>query len=229
MRNFKNEYQKLIDSVNLNKNDYEEIKDQIYMLKKSKCSLKILSTCVTIIVIFLVVTLVANADKIVRYFKNTNNVSENTNALKQEFMVDVKLDKDYDSNLFVNDNYYKKEEIETKLNLILLKNKMLEDNLFKVITYNVKDNKIAKASFELVNISTKYDSEDVSFFVGGYNANYKYYYLKNLDTEALIIGVGYEPQMHIVDLVYDNVVYEMEFERTTSLKEIKNFLNNFTI
>lgn len=161
--------------------------------------------------------------------KKDNLPAEESN--EKHVLFDNKLDKDYDSKLFIKDKYYTYTEIEERLQLKLLNNKNFNSNLYKVADLTEKDGKIAKLSFGQVkpdkslerekylfgvSISTKYYDEDdtiIAITHGGLEG-YIEYYIKSLNRVALVDKPkgDYTCGPTNVYFSYNDVVYILNFQ-----------------
>lgn len=153
-------------------------------------------------------------------------------SAEKQILFDNKLDKEYDSDLFKENNYYTYEEIEEKLELKLLKNKNFDSNIYLLTNLKINNDKIAQVSFWQTNsdkssktflekywfyftINTNYSNEETTAaIIGGKGGEYREHYIKSLNSIALIT----KPSSSVkcgptrVHFSYNNIIYSMRFE-----------------
>ncbi len=253
MKEFDKKYKKFINSVNLSDNDYQEIKKNILLNNTKKFSFKLKYALLLFLVLFISVFGVVNADKIIKHFNIvTNDGMPFEKSHDKSFISNGVIDKSYPKDLFTENSYYTYNEIEKKLGVHLLKNKYLDSDLFLLHNLKIKKDMIAFAGFTLVNkdkpeinkfknirmslsINTKYSSEPSELNIKGANIYYEEYYIKSLNTEALIVTNSKEfASLVIIEFTYENISYELEldslnFNDENQVQNIHNILESFSL
>ncbi len=245
MKNFEAKYKKLIDEVDLNNQEYSEIKRNVITNNKKTFGFK-LKYALLLIMLFISVIGVANADKIIKHYKIVTNDNKSfEESGNRSFISNSRIEKDFSKEILKKDTYYTYDDIEDKLNLKFLKNNYLKSDLFLLRHLDIERNMIAKASFELVNedktepkfsiiIETNYLTEDSGLTIKGGKVSYEEYYIQNLNTEAIIVKYGEKLASNvIVELSYDNILYELQFDMVNfndekQVEKLYDFLDSFT-
>lgn len=245
MKNFETKYKKLIDEVDLNNQEYSEIKRNVITNNKKTFGFKV-KYALLLIMLFISVIGVANADKIIKHYKIVTNDNKSfEESGNRSFISNSRIEKDFSKEILKKDTYYTYDDIEDKLNLKFLKNNYLKSDLFLLRHLDIERNMIAKASFELVNedktepkfsiiIETNYLTEDSGLTIKGGKVSYEEYYIQNLNTEAIIVKYGEKLASNvIVELSYDNILYELQFDMVNfndekQVEKLYDFLDSFT-
>lgn len=245
MKKFEKNYKKLIDEIDLNNQEYAEIKRNVIANNKKTFDFKI--KYALLLIIFLISVFgVVNANKIIKHYKIvTNDNKSYEESGNRSFISNSKIEKDFSKDILKKDTYYTYDDIEEKLNLKFLKNNYLKSDLFLLKNLDIEKNMIAKASFILVNenktepkvsiiIKTNYLTEDIGLTIKGGKVFYEEYYIQNLNTEAIIVKYGEELASNvIVELSYDNILYELQFDMINfndekQIEKLYDFLDSFT-
>lgn len=245
MKNFETKYKKLIDEVDLNNQEYSEIKRNVITNNKKTFGFKV-KYALLLIMLFISVIGVANADKIIKHYKIVTNDNKSfEESGNRSFISNSRIEKDFSKEILKKDTYYTYDDIEDKLNLKFLKSNYLKSDLFLLRHLDIEKNMIAKASFELVNedktepkfsiiIETNYLTEDSGLTIKGGKVFYEEYYIQNLNTEAIIVKYGEKLASNvIVELSYDNILYELQFDMINfndekQVEKLYDFLDSFT-
>ncbi|MBE6140299.1 MAG: hypothetical protein E7172_02050 [Firmicutes bacterium] len=223
MKKFEEKYLSLIKKIELSNEDARKIKQNICE-KANKKSLILKPIFITLILLSVCSTITVAANVLIKQYKTT--INENS---KKEVLFTSKIDKVYTDNLLKENDYYSINELEEKLDLKFLRNKHITNDLFKLTKLDKKNNKIAKLNFWLVDskkdeltykdlnlgfeINTKYSLEDGKLAFSG-NVKMEYYYIKNLNTEAIIFETtndSYGPLL--ANFVYDEIIYSINLEK----------------
>lgn len=221
------------EDLNKEKN-YNSIMSKIENNGERKLSFKLkYASLVAIIIVAGIVGVSARVGNITKNYKIDVIKDSKDNLPVEErnekhILFDNKINKDYDSNLFKKDKQYTYKEIEERLQLKLLKNKNFDSNIYRVNDLTAKDDKIAKLRFSQIKpnkdfdlekyyfnftISTKYYDEDNTVIAITHGLDdYIEYYIKSLNTMALIDKPkkGYSGPTHVY-FSYNDVVYTLNF------------------
>ncbi len=230
----KNELKKIMERDFNKEKNYNAIINKMEGSNKVKGIFKIRYAYIGLILIVISVIGVSAGTAINNYWNATKNfeVEQDDKGLHIEF--NDRINTDYDCNLFGENNYYTLNEIEDKLQLKFLKNKLydkyFDSDLYKLSDYEISNNKIAQAHFNLVNsdkslrniaknwygisIRTNYTDDKYTGDFFGDREGYEEYYIKNLNTVAFIrkhttIKGGLPVR---VMFSYNNVIYSIRFE-----------------
>ena len=232
MKNFENKYKEFFKNVNLTDNEYDEIKNNVLNNKKTR-SFKLKYAYILLLVVFVSFAGIVSASKIINHMKIDINEERGIKKITSEAVID----KDYDSRLFEEKNYYTYAEIEEKLGFKLLKSDYYDSDLFKVYGPSIKDGKIASIAFGMVNrdksslkmessffisIDTKIASKEPDFLVSG-NTYFEKYYIKSLGVEVSIIYLGNPCTAAFVHFVYNNVFYSLGFSNDNYFDSYEDF------
>lgn len=248
MKKFEIEYKKMLDNIELKKEEIDLIKSNVILVKKYPKIFKI-RYAVIFILLFVLFFGAVNADKIIKFYKIvTNDNKVFSESGDRSFISNAVLNKEYSKDLFLLENKYSYEDIENKLGERLLKNDLLKSDLFVLRHLETFENKISKLSFSLLNLEnveyltsfsimvrTKYFSKEDGLRIKGGQIYYKEYYIKKLKTEALIIYNSEEyANMVIIEFTYNNIGYEIElnglnFKDEIQVEKIYEFLESFYI
>lgn len=246
MKEFEIEYKKMLDNIELKKEEIDLIKSNVILVKKYPKIFKI-RYAVIFILLFVLFFGAVNADKIIKFYKIvTNDNKVFSESGDRSFISNAVLNKEYSKDLFLLENKYSYEDIENKLGERLLKNDLLKSDLFVLKHLETFENKISKLSFSLLNLEnveyltsfsimvrTKYFSKEDGLRIKGGQIYYKEYYIKKLKTEALIIYNSEEyANMVIIEFTYNNIGYEIElnglnFKDEIQVEKIYEFLESF--
>lgn len=253
MKNFNEKYKNFIDSVNLSEEEYREIKSEVTLNKKKKHNY-VLKYAVILIMLFISVLGIANADKIIKHYKiitNDNKTFEESH--NKSVFFNNRLEKDYSKNILTLNDFYTYDGIEEKLDIKLLKNKYFDSNLFVLSNLEIENNMISKANFKLANmdkvteylglesefsiiIETNHSNKESEWWFKGGDVLLEKYYIKSLKTEALIftVGPGRVTTTKIVSFVYDNIMYYLDlrgqdFTDESQKAKLYDFLESFTL
>lgn len=241
MKEFQDKYTSFINNNNISNKEYKTIKDNILDTKKHKYNYKLKYALVIIMLLSIFSIALMNNEVIANKLKHYI-IEGSKEEGKASFKSDAIIDKDYDASLLKENTYYKREDIEEKLSLKFLKNKYIQSDTFRVINLENKNNKIAKLTLEAINekndnttcindaclyatVNTKYSSKPPELEISG-SFIYDTYYIKSLETEAIIIKINENVQDGIVEFSYDNISYEL-IVSPTSDKTIKEVLEGF--
>ena len=210
-------YKEFFKNVKLSDSEFEEIKNNIINKRKPK-NFKLRYACIIVLVIFIAFVGVVSANKIINHMKIDVNEEKSFKKITFENV----LDKDYDSALFEDGNYYTYDEIEEKLGFKILKSDYYDSDLFKLNKLEVVDGKIASAIFTMVNndksdkspfdsnisfsLKTKNATKESDFWISG-NSYLDKYFIKSLDVEASIIYLDNPSTYAYIHFVYNNVFY----------------------
>ncbi len=157
---------------------------------------------------------------------------------------DIIIPNDYSSKLFQENKNYPIKTIEKKLRIKLLHNKNIDSAYFKADYIKSKDNKIAKIIFENINknkkdivniplciiINTKYsDKEDREYLDIIENSNIINYYIKSLNTNAVIMSSKENNTgPMLATFSYNNIIYELYMSKdNNTLEDLYNILDAF--
>lgn len=248
MKKFEIEYKKMLDNIELKKEEIDLIKSNVILVKKYPKIFKI-RYAVIFILLFVLFFGAVNADKIIKFYKIvTNDNKVFSESGDRSFISNAVLNKEYSKDLFLLENKYSYEDIENKLGERLLKNDLLKSDLFVLEHLETFENKISKLSFSLlilenveyltsfsIMVRTKYFSKEDGLRIKGGQIYYKEYYIKKLKTEALIIYNSEEyANMVIIEFTYNNIGYEIElnglnFKDEIQVEKIYEFLESFYI
>lgn len=248
MKKFEIEYKKMLDNIELKKEEIDLIKSNVILVKKYPKIFKI-RYAVIFILLFVLFFGAVNADKIIKFYKIvTNDNKVFSESGDRSFISNAVLNKEYSKDLFLLENKYSYEDIENKLGERLLKNDLLKSDLFVLKHLETFENKISKLSFSLLNLEnveyltsfsimvrTKYFSKEDGLRIKGGQIYYKEYYIKKLKTEALIIyNSEVYANMVIIEFTYNNIGYEIElnglnFKDEIQVEKIYEFLESFYI
>lgn len=214
-------YKDYFNNINLTKEEKIKMKENI--MKEDKNKKKFIFKLASIPTIFICVLLIGGAiavtaNSIIRQFK----VQEGNRVV----MENEKLDIDIDEDILNKTTYYTHESLENLFGIKILKNSKLDNYFFKIGDYSLKTNngKLSRVYFENVNkdgkeiinnieigfsLKTKYyEEEDKASWISG-PTKVDYYYIKALDTEAVILETEGDSGPIFADFVYDNVVYSL--------------------
>lgn len=174
------------------------------------------------------------------FIKKVHNEENHTTKLEGNILAEINYDanipeanpKTLDERRKGNLNqYFTYEELETKLGIPLLKSEYFKrKNLYQELTEK-EDGKITRASFNIENfmdtkervdgnhmfsfyLKTKYlQNQDNSLFSVSGRVTDEQYHISSLDTMAYIFKFhdGYRDQMWKVFVIYQNIIYQFEF------------------
>lgn len=248
MKNFKQSYKELLDNVELSDYESNEIKNNIISKKKQKRFRPLFRLSYVLIIIAIVAFSIYGASRADAILKHHKIVAKDNKSLnesnKKSIYSNAILDIDINPKLFVEGEYYTYNEIEEKLNLKLLKSDFLDSKIFNLHNYKIKDNKVIFGAFNLVNkdktkrelkdnfsiiINTKYSKELPEFYIAGVTT-VEEYYIESLKTEAVLIRQrDYDYGFIFIELVYDNIAYEIELINVDySSNYVYQLLESFT-
>lgn len=243
MKNFKEKYKNYFNEINISNEEVRTIKNNIIDNKTEKRKNKLSYLYVTMILLLL--SGIATTSAIV--YSNKINIKTNDKNHKEvEFY--AKIEENVNSNILVENEYYTKEDISNLLGLNILQNKKIDSSLFQLSKIEKEDNKVSRIIFNVVNgdkseilpskpsfsveINTKYSKENSSMFFSG-ASNLEKYYIKSLNTEAIIISTGgitnnHEYGLFLINFVYDDILYNVSMQKEiTSLEECYEILESF--
>ena len=237
MKNFRKEYNNLLKEIKLSKKEITTIKDNILKSNDKKIYLKAFLYASFAILLFISCIITTRA--IINSYKIVENIETMKNIIFNE-----KVNKEYNKDLLVEKKYYKKDILEDKLELKILDNKLINSNNYKLDKLTFNKNKIAKLNFWLVNedntsrnieqinfafeINTKYSEEESKFALSGYS-KLENYFIKNLNTEAVIIEANNEKFGPILcNFVYNEIIYSIELEKLYyKIEDMHKILDSF--
>ena len=256
MKNFQNKYKRFLDSIDLNENEYNQIKNNIIQSNKLIPKFKFRYALILLITLSIGTLIELCTSKAISSNINIKKTSfENYEHL--EINSDTTFDKEIPTNYFEIGKYYSYEEIENKLNIKLLKNNLFNNRNLLLQSCEKSNDHIAKMVFTLIDekeeyplkdiefsivLKTKYNINDIDLWIEGGGFQTEKYYIKSLNTEAGILkynttgGLG----RIYVNFNYDDVVYTlyndsinyyyMDYTQYAySFNEFKNILENFTL
>lgn len=243
MKNFEKKYKKFINSINLTDNDYYEIENNIVLNNKNKIKFNLKYATILLFIIFISTISIVYATKIFEnYTIVTNENLPIEESLGNTVVSNARINKDFTKDLFEKGEYYTYEEIEEKLGQKILKSQYCDSNLFVVNYIEIKEEKISRVSFSMAN-KTNSKCEDFGFVIrtNYFNGNdglsisgeihYDKYYIKSLNTNAIIVKTGYP----IIDFTYENIAYEIvygsyiDFDNQETVNKLYNLLESFTL
>ena len=244
MKKFENMYKKYMDNVELSNNELNIIKDNIINKNSKKFIFKPAYITPILICIVAVGLISVSATSIVKHFNVTIEDREGEKEVYKNALSDAKIDLDVTSDILKKDSYYSSDDIENLLGIKILKTKKIKTNMFKLTNLIDKDNKIAVANFWNVNdnksnvalddisfafeINTKYSNKNSELSVVG-STDLENYYIKSLDTEAVIIYSKNTAGPLLSNFVYDNITYSIELDKTFySVDDLHEILDSFT-
>ena len=177
---------------------------------------------------------------IIDHFELRNN----DNSFEKDLFSDAVVNKTYEANILQKDSMYKIDDISEKLDLNILKNRMIENSNYKLTLLSEKDSFISELDFWLVNddgsdtglmeiaigfaVKTKISDKKTEFYVNG-NSEMKKYYIKSLDTIAVILDpVSSNSGPIIASFVYKDITYFVELQKTFyKYEDMQNILESF--
>lgn len=244
MKKFENMYKKYMDNVELSNNELNIIKDNIINKNSKKFIFKTAYITPILICIVAVGLISVSATSIVKHFNVTIEDREGEKEVYKNALSDAKIDLDVTSDILKKDSYYSSDDIENLLGIKILKTKKIKTNMFKLTNLIDKDNKIAVANFWNVNdnksnvalddisfafeINTKYSDKNSELSVVG-STDLENYYIKSLDTEAVIIYSKNTAGPLLSNFVYDNITYSIELDKAFySVDDLHEILDSFT-
>ena len=244
MKKFENMYKKYMDNVELSNNELNIIKDNIINKNSKKFIFKPAYITPILICIVAVGLISVSATSIVKHFNVTIEDREGEKEVYKNALSDAKIDLDVTSDILKKDSYYSSDDIENLLGIKILKTKKIKTNMFKLTNLIDKDNKIAVANFWNVNdnksnvalddisfafeINTKYSDKNPELSVVG-STDLENYYIKSLDTEAVIIYSKNTAGPLLSNFVYDNITYSIELDKAFySVDDLHEILDSFT-
>lgn len=244
MKKFENMYKKYMDNVELSNNELNIIKDNIINKNSKKFIFKPAYITPILICIVAVGLISVSATSIVKHFNVTIEDREGEKEVYKNALSDAKIDLDVTSDILKKDSYYSSDDIENLLGIKILKTKKIKTNMFKLTNLIDKDNKIAVANFWNVNdnksnvalddisfafeLNTKYSDKNSELSVVG-STDLENYYIKSLDTEAVIIYSKNTAGPLLSNFVYDNITYSIELDKAFySVDDLHEILDSFT-
>ena len=245
MKKFENMYKKHIDNVELSNNELNIIKDNIINKNTKKVIFKPAYITTILICIVAVGLISVSAASIIKHFNVITEDREGENEVYKKALSDAKLDLDITSDILKKDNYYSSTDIENLLGVKILKNKKIKTNTFQLTNLVDKNNKIAIANFWNKNdnksniahddisfafeLNTKYSDKNAELSIVGIT-DLEYYYIKSLDTEAIIISSKNTAGPLLSNFVYDNITYSIELDKVFySTDDVHKILDSFYI
>lgn len=244
MKKFENMYKKYMDNVELSNNELNIIKDNIINKNSKKFIFKPAYITPILICIVAVGLISVSATSIVKHFNVTIEDREGEKEVYKNALSDAKIDLDVTSDILKKDSYYSSDDIENLLGIKILKTKKIKTNMFKLTNLIDKNNKIAVANFWNVNdnksnvalddisfafeLNTKYSDKNSELSVVG-STYLENYYIKSLDTEAVIIYSKNTAGPLLSNFVYDNITYSIELDKAFySVDDLHEILDSFT-
>jgi len=239
MKNFKKKYLTFIKKIELSDEEISKIKQNI--LKTDYKRPLILKPCFTVLILlFICSTITVAANGMLKHFKITIN-----EPTKKEVFYTLRLDKGYEDTLLIEKDYYLLKDIEEKLNLKILRNKKVPKDLFQITNLDKNNGKISKLNFWLVNydkseiksnqinlafeINTNNSNIDSKLAYSG-NSKLEYYFIENLNVEAVIIESTSEYGPMLSNFVYEDIVYSINLDKAFFTKnELYSILDAFYI
>ncbi len=235
----KKKYINFFDNIDLAFSDKEEIKNKI-LYKKSNIILRKFTYIIPLVMIMFCCCLGVSAKVIINHFELRNN----NNNYEKDLFSDAVVNKMYKTNILQKDSMYKIDDISKKLDLNILKNRMIENSNYKLTLLSEKDDFISELDFWLVNddgsdtglmeiaigftIKTKTSDKRTKLYVNG-NSEMKKYYIKSLDTTAVILDpVSSNSGPIVASFVYKDITYFVELQKTFyKYEDMQKILESF--
>ncbi len=229
----KKEFKKIIESDFDKSQNYKKIISKIESNNQKKVAFKLRYAYIAIFLLIAVIGVSFGGVKARDFIKNYRLEKQNDET---RILFKDKVNKDYASDLFKENDYYTYEEIENKLQLKLLKNKkyanFFDSELFEALHLKTNNDKIASIKFSLVNsdkstryidknwlnitINTNYNDDEYYASFKGANREQEEYYINSLDTVAFIDRIVSTKDFRCspvqVLLSYNNITYGMRFD-----------------
>lgn len=232
-------YLNFFDNIDLTCLDKENIRNEI-LYKKSNNTIHKFTFVIPLVVIMFCCCLGVSAKVIIDHFELRNN----DNSFEKDLFSDAVVNKTYEANILQKDSMYKIDDISEKLDLNILKNRMIENSNYKLTLLSEKESFISELDFWLVNddgsdtglmeiaigfaVKTKISDKKTEFYVNG-NSEMKKYYIKSLDTIAVILDpVSSNSGPIIASFVYKDITYFVELQKTFyKYEDMQNILESF--
>ena len=233
MDKIKNKYCEYLDSVKLNDNELNDIKINIINSKNNfKFSFRLVTNLLLIIISLFTISF-----NVVAVVKDYRVISNSKYVKTVEF--NGYINKKYDKDLFIKDGTYKLNDIEKKLGLNLLESKKLSNNEFKVFNVEIDNSYISKIYFWSNNFKYKNKNINVGFEVNtkeNGKSDFKLigdskmssYYIKNLDTNAVILDTNSNYGALLANFQYEGIIYSIEMDKIDhSIDDLYYLLDSF--
>lgn len=242
-KEFEKMYKDYFDNFSLTKEEKIKMKENIMKTKKSKFIFKLAYIPTVLICLLLIGGIMAvTANQATRQFRVENG--------SRVIMENDRLDIDINADILKNKTFYTREELENLFGIKILKNRKIDNNFYKLdieheYARTNEEGKLTWVYFENVNndfkkifevlqmqvgfsIKTKYYNKIDESWISGGKTKVEYYYIKALDTEAVIqYSAGYSSPI-LVKFVYNNIVYSIETSMIeNTIEDIHNFLDGY--
>ena len=238
MKKFEERYKNYFENVHVPVSKKNKIMENVLNKKRQKYTFKFAYVLPIAICVFLLGGVIGvTANTIVKHHKTIRN----SEYLKSIEVFQDKIDADVNVSDIKDTKNYTRSEIENLFGIKILKNSLIDNDMFQLQTFIENNQKIANIAFDFIDsplgfdmffgIRTKYwqdkENDDITWIAGG-TKDIEYYYIPSLDTEAAIIDTTTERGIMLVDFVYKDVGYAIHVDKHFCNKDdLYNLLNSF--
>lgn len=242
MKKFEKIYKDYLNNINLTSEEKIEIKEKVTKNNKNIFIFKFVSIpTIFISMLFISGILVVTANSVARYFK----VQEN----KSVMIENDKLNIDCNSDVFNKKTIFTHEELENLFGIKILKNSKINSNLYKLSNIKSNGEKVASIYFNNVSNKDSWSIDDINIGFG-FKTKYfdwveeepdmwisgprdskevKYYYIKSLDTQAVIVEAEGEVAPIMTSFVYNDVVYFIDTNKAShTLEDVYRYFDSYS-